>query len=329
MDINAAFNDLQREVNAPQAAVDKAKKRRNLFCDAFAGDEDVTETLASGSLARGSQKNPIHDVDVIIGYDEAEHPDWGQPGSSAEDALRHVQDRVKELLGESDGTFAKEVRRTEVRNHSVKCWLDDPSVKGAFTVDVTPALRRGDELLLIPERKSSAWIETAPEYLIRVVAERHASWNRFVGLVRILKRWASDQPTEMKSLLLEVMALDHLPEEERPRALARFFTAASSAVRLPVEDPAHVCGEIQPDLDRTAAAQDFERAAEAAWRAVEAEARGDTDHAACLWRTVFGEIFPEPPGGCGNGAAAAAGAAAVTTIARPRRPVRDAPQGWS
>jgi Second Messenger Oligonucleotide or Dinucleotide Synthetase domain len=327
MDIDEAFNDLQKEVNAPQSAVDEAQRRRNLFIDAFKGDEGVNERRPSGSLARGSQKDPIHDVDVILVYDGETFPTWGSPGDSAEDALRHVQQRVKALLGESDGSFAKKVRRTEVRNHTVKCWLDDPTVKGAFTVDVTPALRLGEMLLSIPERESREWIDTAPEYLIRVVKERHAEWNRFVGLVRVIKRWGSDRPTEMKSLLLEVLALHHLPKDDRPKALAKFFAAGAAAVLLPVEDPAKVCGEIQPDLDRQAASDDFSRAAEAAWRAVEAEARGETERAACLWRDVFGSIFPEPPGGCSNGGGPVVAGAAAVTVLRRRRPVREAPQG--
>lgn len=326
MDIEKAFDELQTEVNAPPEAVKEARRRRDLFQDAFRGEHDVGETLPSGSLARGSQKDPINDVDVIIVFDEGAHPDWGLPGASAGSALDHVQERVHELLGATDGSFAKEVRLARTRNHSVKCWLDDPEDEGAFTVDVTPALRRRDEVVLIPEKESSKWIETAPEFLIRIVAERHARWNRFVPLVRDLKRWGADQKTDMKPLMLEVLAFHHLPEETRPKALARFFAAAATAVLAPVLDPVGLCGEIQPDLDRVAAAQHLTKAAEAAWRAVEAEARGDTDEAACLWRAIFGDIFPEPPGGCGNGTAAAAGAAAVT-VARPRRPVRDAPQG--
>jgi hypothetical protein len=94
MDIDAAFDDLQSKVNAPPEAVKEARRRRDLFRDAFGGEADVTETVPSGSLARGSQKDPINDVDVIIVFDQDEHPDWGQPGSSAADALDHVQARV-------------------------------------------------------------------------------------------------------------------------------------------------------------------------------------------------------------------------------------------
>ena len=328
MDIDRAFDDLQQEVNAPPEAVAEARRRRNLFCSAFQTDDDVSECVHSGSLARGSQKDPINDVDEIIVFRREAHPGWGEPGPSAGEALDHVQRRVHELLGASDGTFAKEVRLAQARNHTVKCWLDDPDDPDAFTVDVTPALRESDGTLLIPEKANERWINTDPEDLIQRVADRHAEWNRFVGLVRCIKRWGEDQNTEMKSLLLEVLALHHLPQDTRQKALARFFTAAAGAVLRPVEDPAGLCGEIQPDLDRAAASEHFQRAAEAAWRAVEAEERGDTDEAACLWRSIFGPIFPEPPGGCGNGGSGAAvGGLAAAIPARPRRTVRDAPQG--
>jgi hypothetical protein len=326
MDIDAAFDTLQQNVNAPPEAVEEARRRRDIFCEAFSGDDDVTECVHSGSLARGSQYDPINDVDEIIVFEQEAHPDWGKPGPSAGEALDHASGRVNELLGATNGTHAKEVRLAQSRNHCVKCFLDDPEDPDAFTVDVTPALRETDGTLLIPEKANSKWIQTDPEDLIERVRERHAAWNRFVGLVRCLKRWAADQPSEMKSLLIEVLAIDHLPVDTRQRALARYFTSAAQAVLMSVDDPAGFCGEIQPDLDRQAASQDLTKAAEAAWRAVEAEDRGDTDEAACLWRSIFGEIFPEPRGGCGNGRGR--GAAAVAAIpARPRRPVRDAPQG--
>lgn len=325
MDISGAFDTLQKNVNAPMDAVERARERRDLFRKAFAPEEDVVEVFPSGSFARGSQYDPINDVDVVIVYEPDAHPDWGSLGSSAGDALDYVQGRVRELLGVSEGTLAKEVRRAGPRNHAVKCFLDDPDDPNAFTVDVMPALRQDDGTLQIPEKKSACWVPADPQDLIRRIADRHAEWNRFVGVVRVLKRWSDDQSTGMKSLLLEVLALNHLREDTRPKALARFFTAAAGAVLLPVCDPAGLCGEIQPDFDRAAAAAHFEQAAEHAWRAVTAEDRDDTDEAACHWRKVFGSIFPEPVGGCGGGnAALAAGVIAATPK---RRPVRNAPQG--
>jgi hypothetical protein len=324
VELDTAFDQHQTAVNADPAAVKEARRRRDLFKEALAPEDDVTETFPSGSLARGSQIEPINDVDFVAVYDPDAHPDWGSPGSSAEDALHHVGSQVNQLLGATNGTVAKEVRLASPRNHAVKCFLDDPDDPNAFTVDVMPALRQADDTLLIPERRNRQWVPADPQDLIRRVADRHATWNQFVRLVRVLKHWNNTEKAGMKSLVVEVLALHHLPVAPRPEALQRFFTAAAVAVGLPVTDPAGLCGEIQPDLDRAHARTSLQAAADIAWEARAAEARGDTDEAICLWRRVLGPEFPEPPVGCGSEAAGPLAAPAV--LVRPR-PVRDAPQG--
>lgn len=335
MDITDAFNQLQSAADADPDQVKEARNRRDTFRDAFESEDEVIEVIPSGSLARSTQRDPINDVDLVIVFDPAEHPDWGQSGSSAGDALDHLQKRVKALLGESEGSAERIVRRADARNHAVKCFLDDPGDPDGFTVDVTPALRH-DGHLLIPESKSSKWIETDPEYLIDKVARRQRGWDKFRPLVRILKMWNKDCGAGMKSLTVEVLALENLPAEpSRGQALYRFFTAAETAIEQPVEDPAGLCGPIQPGLDIEKAKEKISEAASNAWRAVNAE---DSDKAACFWRRVFGDAFPEPEGGCaspdadddgasarfgiGTGAVAGAGIG----IDEPR-PVRDAPQG--
>ncbi len=294
--------------------------------------------IASGSLARSTQREPINDVDVVIVLRTEDHPDWGQPGDSAAAALDHLQGRVKERLGTNGGTVAEEVWLARTRNHSVKCWLDDPSREDAFTVDAMPALRQPGGELLVPEKKSNGWIRTNPEYLIERVRQRQQEWDSFRPLVRTLKFWNDCECKEMKSLTVEVLALENLPvETSRPRALQRFFQAATNAVDRPIEDPAGLCGEIQPDLDREAARERLDEAASDAWKAVNAQDAGETDRAGCLWRKVFGDDFPAPEGGCEDGddedeaagsfniATGVAGAVGIG-IDRPR-PVTDAPQG--
>lgn len=135
----------------------------------------------------------------------------------------------------------------------------------------------------------------------------------------------------MKSLVIEVLALQHLPIVERPEALARFFAAARTAVLAPVCDPTGLCGEIDPRMDRQTASAVLAEAADLSWRAVDAAGRDDAATAMCLWRQVFGDAYPEPDGGCsGTGSAvvgAAAAAAVTAAVRRPKRPIRDAPQG--
>jgi predicted nucleotidyltransferase len=338
MDLNDAFDQLQAKADADPKAVVEARRRRDLFDTAFTPQEDVVEVVPSGSLARSTQREPLNDVDVIVVYDANEHPDWGQPGESAASALDYLQKKVKELLGTNGGTVAEEVRLAKARNHSVKCWFNDPEQENAFTVDAMPALRQPGGELLVPEKKSNDWIRTDPELLIERVGLRQQDWDCFRPLVRVLKFWNDCQCKEMKSLTVEILALNHLPvETNRPRALQRFFQAAVNAVDLPIEDPAGFCGEIQPDLDREATKKHLDEAASYAWRAVNAQDANETDRAACLWRKVFGEDFPAPEGGCDNddenaesspfniGTGIGTGAGAVG-VDRPR-PVTDAPQG--
>lgn len=325
MDLDQAFNDLQATVDADPALIEDAKSRRNKFSAAFKKGTDVAETVFIGSIARATQIEPIEDVDLVVVYDEAEHPHWGNEGSSAEDALEETQRRVVDFFG-SDGTEdAGFVRLARADNHAVKCFLDDPDDPDAFTVDVVPALRTDTGILKITEKDSRKWIETDPEFLNQRGQERHDEWREYRRLVRVLKRWNRDHDGTMLPLLVEVMALEHLPIDVRPRAVQAFFAAAVPAVSPAITDPAGI-SPIQPDLDVAAARAQLEEAADASWRAVAAADRGDTDLAACYWRKVFGDIFPAPPGGC-DGFELGAAAAAGTAFAQPRRLARNNPQG--
>jgi predicted nucleotidyltransferase len=217
MDLNNAFQTLQQTADADPDQVDEARARRDLFRKAFEPEGDVVEVIPSGSLARSTQREPINDVDVIIVFEAEEHADWGQDGSSAADALSHLQDRVKELLGTNGGSVEQVVRRVDRKNHAVKCFLDDPGDPDAFTVDAMPALRQPTGELLVPERLNETWIRTDPEHLIKRVADRQADWNLFRA-VRVLKYWNETAKAGMKSLTVEVLALDHLPEGPAKRA---------------------------------------------------------------------------------------------------------------
>lgn len=327
MSVETGFDDVQKEVDADLPAVREARLRRDVFRSALEGLDDVNEVIPSGSLARGTHKDPIHDVDLLVVYADGEHPDWhptDDNDETAEGALEYTRTRIKELIGRN-GTDGEEVRLTLLRNHSVKCFLDDPDDPDAFTVDVTPALRRSEGGLWIPERLTEKWVASDPEHLMKLVADRHAEWPLFAKLVRVLKRWNSDHGDHMKSLVVELLALDHLGGEDRPDALARFFAAAAAAVQEPVCDPAQLCGEVQPDLNCDAAEAELSEAAELAWEAVDLAGRGKGAQAMCKWRKIFGDIFPEPPGGCGSSAAGAGAAAAGTAAAK--RPIKDLAQG--
>jgi hypothetical protein len=323
-----AFDQFQTLVNADPSHVKDARTRRDVFCGAFRTLPDCTEQLPSGSLARGTQRDPIHDVDLIMVFDAEQHLDWDTGAGSAEVALEYVRGQVTDLLGVTRGSHARKVRHTLLRNHVVKCFLDDPDDPDAFAVEVMPALRVAGGLR-VPERKHNRWATVNPEYLMAAVAVRHAEWNKFAPMVRVIKAWKDHFGLDMKSLVAEILVLERLPspgafeELTRQVALQRFFTAAAAAVMNGVHDPAGLCGEIQPNLDRAAVRARLLESADLAARAVAAEGRGDHVHALRLWRAVFGPDFPLPTTGTGVGAVA--GTPALLGSARPR--VKEAPQG--
>jgi hypothetical protein len=211
MDISKAFDELQRAADADPDQVKEARRRRDVFDEAFSPASDIDAVVPSGSLARSTQREPINDVDIILVFEAEEHPDWGDPGESAANALDYTQGKVKELLGKREGTHAQEVRLAKARNHAVKCWLDDPDDDQAFTVDAMPALRQPRGELLVPQKRDEKWIKTHPEFLIEEARTRQEDWDQFKPLVRVLKFWNDSKGGLMKSLTIEVLALNHLP----------------------------------------------------------------------------------------------------------------------
>jgi hypothetical protein len=315
MSVFEAFDDFQEQVDADPNHVTLARDRRRSFIEALRSDAGVIEVVNSGSLARSTQLDPIHDVDLVAVFDPAAHPGWGQDGPSSSHALDVVHDLVRATLANPGGSHFELVRLANPRNRAVKCFVDDPDADHPFTVDVMPALRNADGTFLLPSALEEKWTIADPEHLIQLVKERHDTWNYFRPMVRVLKHWRRGSGTDVKSLVMEVLALDYLPlRTNRPSALRQFFVAASYNVLNGVQDPAGHCGPIQPDLDLTALQQALSEAGDEATLAIEAAARGDDNAAQRHWKTVFGDAFPAP-----------SRTVSAPVVVPP--PIRDAPQG--
>lgn len=325
MNVSEAFEKYQSHVDADPAAVAEAHSRARAFKEAFEGEPDVSDVFTSGSLARKTHKDPIHDVDVVIVYNKADHPDWGHPGDSAEAALDATRAKVNELVGATNGSHAHLVRLARWRNHAVKCFIDDPDDPDAFTVDAMPALRDNGHLL-VPEAASETWVETDPEYLIREVNSRQDTWSKYQGTVRMLKVWATNQTgIEVKSLVLEVLALDFLPCDGtmQPVALKNFFVAAAAHIEAgyKVEDPAGHCGEVQASLDYDEFATRLRNAADLSTAALSKQSQNDDAGAIRLWHDLFGDGFPPPP------KTTPSHGVVPPVVPEGPRPVKDTPQG--
>lgn len=346
-----AFKQFEPTVNADPDRLKDARLRRDAFVGALADEDDITEASAIGSLARKTQQSPLNDIDILAVFDSTGHPDWGSSStdSTSAEALDEAASRIRDLLGKDgsklellnpNGGSDLYVRQARRKRHSVKCFLDKAGETDAFTVDVVPAIRHPERGVWIPERdvdddSAGTWIRSDPEHLIECAERFQSEWDLWIPVVRALKYWNSECAAGMTSLYVEVIAHTALPRNDsRPRAIARFFQSAEYQVSAELSDPAHLCGAIQPDLDVEHARQCLASAAELAWEAVTAEADGHEDDAVCAWRSIFGNEFPSPPGGCdGSKAAATAAAPALIGVAErqsrnstPRR-VKNSPQG--
>ena len=306
MNSDEAFRQFGRAIETDPLDVLLARWRRDTFAAALRRLPGVVEVIYSGSLARGTQVGPIHDIDLIVVFEESEYPDWDSGAASAHAALVTLEAGIRKELGGVTGP----VGRTELRNHVVKCpdvslGPLDGIIPSAPPVDVMPAIRKGSHLR-VPEQRSGRWVDVDPEKLIRLVAERTREWEYFDEVVRMIKDWAKHKHLKMSSLAVEVMVLKYLP---RPRffetlscgeAVARFFEAAARAHITSLTDPAGRCGEIDPGLDYAALRRALGQGAVLARQAMNAEhalsnpgsAPGPIQDPGVFWRLLFGRKFP-------------------------------------
>jgi hypothetical protein len=331
-----AFELFQTVVNTDPDELKEARRRRDLVDTAFGDQSEVQEVFCSGSLARKTHKDPIHDVDSVVIFRTTAHPDWGIDGNgSAVRAVRYTADRVLALLGVHGGTVAQVVVSADPRNHAVRCDFGDLRGHG-FTVDVMPALLFDPDSgeLLVPVAREDRWERVDPRYFIRATQQRQADWDLYTPTVRVVKWWKDERKQanpalDAKSLLVEVCAFDHLkPAEDRPTALAQFFTTVTNQVArgyVP-QDPARLCGAIQPDVNRAALLRELEHARDLATRALSQAARGDEAAAIETWRVLLGPSFPKPRPSVVAKFATPPVAATLPQQA-PARPLRDEPQG--
>jgi hypothetical protein len=307
------FDKFAQDIESDPLQVLQARSRRSTVIRALKSRPDVVGVIPSGSLARGTHLGPIHDVDVIVVFDQSAHPDWHGRGS-AQAALEYTQAAIRETLQAGLGRPLGLVHETELRNHVVKCDLSpslgplDAIIPDPPPVDVMPAIREGSHLR-VPERLSDRWIDVDPERLMGMVAARERAWSNFDEVVRMIKDWADHHELNMKSLPIEVMVLEYLPKPglfetmSCSDAVARFFDAASRAHITRLADPAGRSGEIDPHMNYAKLRKALDESADLARQAVDAErawqnrrtAQEGVTHPNVFWQEIFGnDRFKRP-----------------------------------
>jgi hypothetical protein len=315
MESDDGFRSFSQAIASDPIGILLAKWRRDVFIRKLKQLPDVVDVIPSGSLTRGTQIGPVHDVDLIVVFDSAQHPDYGIKGKSgkaaesAQAAITHLENGLLEQLHPWRGAAGGLLKGTEQRTHVVKYQGDwagpfKEIIPTAPPVDVMPAVREGSHLL-IPER-GTGWIDVDPEKLIRQVEQRQREWKYFTEVVGMVKAWAKLNHLRMKNLAVEVMVLKYCP---RPRlfetlscgeAVARFFETAAKKGITSLKDPAGRCGEIDPRINFGKLRSALKDAADLARQAMDAEhtwknrsyAVGEVTHPDVFWRKLFGQKYP-------------------------------------
>jgi hypothetical protein len=309
MESDGGFRSYSHAIESDPIGVLLAKWRRDAFIAKLKQLPDVADVIPSGSLVRGTQIGPVHDVDLIVVFKRSEHPDYGSGRESAQAAMAHLENRLLEQLHPWRGAKGGLLKETEQRTHVVTYRGDSAGpfaeiIPSAPPVDVMPAVRGGSHLL-IPER-GNGWIDADPEKLIRQVEQRQREWKYFTEVVKMVKAWAEHNHLKMRNLAIEVMVLKYCP---RPgmfetlscgEAVARFFEAAAKANITSLKDPAGRCGEIDPGMNYMKLRAALARAAGLARQAMDAEhawkhrfhATEDVTHPDEFWRKLFGRKYP-------------------------------------
>jgi hypothetical protein len=271
MQLDGELAKLAQEAVPTRVSDAYAQGLQGFLTDALPACNGEVEAISYGSLARGTHVDPIRDVDVLLIVEPRAELGWIHESADP----RQVLDRLRQEVAVATGSTIWR-GSTILGNHSVKHF---PEVQGrtqaAPFADVVPALRTSAESLLIPDVPSASWIETNPKVLADRVRERQAEWGDFISVVRLLKAWNLANGAPVKSLAVEVLAIELLAPGPLSQAVPGFFSAACARSSKPVIDPAGLCGEIDPLGDFSRLEERLRAAAEDTGRALRATGAGE------------------------------------------------------
>lgn len=234
------------------------------------------------------QENGEYDVDLVA------------ISALQSDTPKKALDNMEAVLREDDG-YAQRIERDPDRPCIRLHYADDEA--GKLHVDVVPARRclSGAAPLEIP--RPDSWRETAPRQYTRWCRDQG---ERFARTVKMLKRWRDVNQaarSSVKSILLQVLIANHLPQQERSdaEAVTRTLERIAATVGATPDSPPRVLNPVLPNenlADRWTgdSYSDFVRTVtEAAKLAREALDETDEAESHGLWCDLFGEDFPPAP----------------------------------
>lgn len=197
--INEIVNDYISKNFSPKKLQRKYIKEKYQELKGFLGGV----TFRSGSYARYTAVDPVHDLDVIYPVTDVTIEQNPQP----------LVQKLMEQLEEDYKKSPTKIKRIYAQTHSITIELAD-SPEGNFSIDVVPAVaineknEFGDSLYMVPEilrmnrynrneryiaaaddNNPIGWVKTDPRGYVTAAANLNASNENFRHTVKLVKSW--------------------------------------------------------------------------------------------------------------------------------------------
>ena len=323
--VNSCFEKFRREVvDLEPEQVKTARASRDFVLDNIArlsNEGELPDVLGYyclnyGSFARNTKIRPLDDIDMMICYDgscgvydtirknELYHIRFADNHPFFDD-LRNDDGRtlnsrkvMNQLIGALSGV--EKYSKADLHRRGEAATLQLSSYPWNF--DIVPCFYTKTGFYLIPDGQGH-WKNTDPRIdRMRIETINQKNFCLVLPLVRLMKYWkALKWGDVVSSYMFEQMVLDGIESDPMPLGMSwqvrveRVLRHITNAVKAPVWDPKEIQGDLN-DLDietKNHLSEVANISWIAAYHAIKKEREGDIKDAIRLWRSVFGDMFPE------------------------------------
>lgn len=323
--VSACFDKFRKEVvDLDPAQVSLARSSRDFVLSnitRLSSEGALPNVLAEyclnfGSFARRTKVRPLDDIDMMICYDgscgvydtikknELYHIRFTDYHPFFDD-LRNDDGRtlnsrkvINQLIGALSGV--EKYSKAEMHRRGEAATLQLSSYPWNF--DIVPCFYTAQQFYLIPDGQGN-WKNTDPRIdrkRVTICDQRHS--GLLTPLIRFMKYWKELKWGDaVSSYMFEQMVLDSTESDPMPLGInwktrvERVLHYLTDAIKAPVIDPKGIQGDLN-DLD-TETKKHLSEIANISWIAsytsFKKEREGDINDAIRLWRSVFGDKFPE------------------------------------
>lgn len=295
MTVTELFDEARKRIAVEDDVLKEARKRRDEIRDIVEEEFDTLRTFGSGSLAHGTQNDPLNDADAGVVLNRRVYEDLGPNGDGPCAVVEEVRGVLRTRLKEE----YPNVRFYTGGHRAIRINFMESIQPGGdyFTADLIVAIRLDEGGLYIPDLDDDGWDPSDPERHVELIVARNKKTDsRFARILRLAKHANARHGKTIVSFNVVALGLEAITEKvSLPEGLALFFRYAADSLDAGLtEDPADVSGPIKVNVSRRKdAANKFKDLAELAEQALDLDADGQTAQAQRNWSQVLpGAIDP-------------------------------------